>query len=94
MNSPKISGSSYNYGNDDQAEFLCVVSRECSTSQGLRGNDRAQVRSPPCRSNLKEFMIKNGRDRDLRDPSDRVVLKELFVSAAHSTKSVSNVKNG
>ncbi|XP_018493840.1 BTB/POZ domain-containing protein KCTD5 [Galendromus occidentalis] len=36
-------GSSYNYGNDDQAEFLCVVSRECSTSQGLRGTDRAQL---------------------------------------------------
>ncbi|OQR79749.1 BTB/POZ domain-containing protein KCTD5-like [Tropilaelaps mercedesae] len=35
-------GSSYTYGTDDQAEFLCVVSRECANSQGLEGKDRAQ----------------------------------------------------
>lgn len=32
-------GTSYNYGNDgDQAEFLCVVSRECSSA--VTGSDR------------------------------------------------------
>ncbi|XP_022698014.1 BTB/POZ domain-containing protein KCTD5-like [Varroa jacobsoni] len=36
-------GSSYTYGTDDQAEFLCVVSRECANSQGLEGKDRAQL---------------------------------------------------
>jgi len=32
-------GSSYNYGNDDQAEFLCVVSRECPNF-GTNASDR------------------------------------------------------
>lgn len=42
-------GSSYNYGNDgDQAEFLCVVSRECSSSERssdrkIESTDRAKI---------------------------------------------------
>lgn len=42
-------GSSYNYSNDgDQAEFLCVVSRECSlpnavNDRKLEPTDRAKV---------------------------------------------------
>ena len=41
-------GSNYNYGSEDQAEFLCVVSRDVSDSQeqGTSGNkpsDKAEV---------------------------------------------------
>ncbi|KAI1307560.1 BTB/POZ domain-containing protein KCTD5 [Halotydeus destructor] len=42
-------GSSYNYSNDgDQAEFLCVVSRECTSNLGpsdrkLESTDRAKL---------------------------------------------------
>lgn len=42
-------GSSYNYGNDgDQAEFLCVVSRECTNSERvhdrkIESTDRAKI---------------------------------------------------
>lgn len=41
-------GSNYNYGSEDQAEFLCVVSRDVSDSQeqGAAGNkpsDKAEV---------------------------------------------------
>lgn len=41
-------GSNYNYGSEDQAEFLCVVSRDVSDSQeqGSSGNkpsDKAEV---------------------------------------------------
>ena len=41
-------GSSYNYSNDgDQAEFLCVVSRECvsvgTTEKKLEPTDRAKI---------------------------------------------------
>jgi len=41
-------GNSYNYGNDgDQAEFLCVVSRECTNpihpTTGLEPTDRAKI---------------------------------------------------
>jgi len=43
-------GSSYNYSNDgDQAEFLCVVSRECAANAAnerkLESTDRAKVSS-------------------------------------------------
>ena len=39
-------GSQYNYGTDEHAEFLCVVSRECDVSNGdkeVELNDRAKV---------------------------------------------------
>lgn len=40
-------GSSYNYGNEDQAEFLCVVSRELNNStNGIvkEPSEKAKVR--------------------------------------------------
>ncbi|XP_043212483.1 BTB/POZ domain-containing protein KCTD5-like [Amphibalanus amphitrite] len=40
-------GSQYNYGNNDQSEFLCVVSRECATcdnhSNGHEPSDKAKM---------------------------------------------------
>lgn len=40
-------GSQYNYGNDDHAEFLCVVSREYGsnqlTSKEQESTDRVKV---------------------------------------------------
>lgn len=39
-------GSQYNYGNDEHAEFLCVVSRECGSSlnsNDIEPTDRAKV---------------------------------------------------
>lgn len=39
-------GSQYNYGNDEHAEFLCVVSRECGSSlnsNDVEPTDRAKV---------------------------------------------------
>lgn len=37
-------GSQYNYGNNGQAEFLCVVSREfCKSNAFSESNDRAKV---------------------------------------------------
>jgi len=41
-------GSNYNYGSEDQAEFLCVVSRDVSDSQeqgatGSEQSDKAKV---------------------------------------------------
>lgn len=41
-------GSSYNYGNEDQAEFLCVVSRELNNSTNgivIEPSEKAKVRS-------------------------------------------------
>lgn len=43
-------GSSYNYGNEDQAEFLCVVSKELYTSpHGLSSESsrKTKVSTPP-----------------------------------------------
>lgn len=40
-------GSSYNYGNEDQAEFLCVVSRELNNSTNgivIEPSEKAKVR--------------------------------------------------
>jgi len=40
-------GSSYNYGNEDQAEFLCVVSRELNNSTNgivIEPTEKAKVR--------------------------------------------------
>ena len=43
-------GSQYNYGNDDQAEFLCIVSREYGPSQlaskEQESTDRVKVTRP------------------------------------------------
>lgn len=39
-------GSQYNYGNEEHAEFLCVVSRECGSSlnsNDIEPTDRAKV---------------------------------------------------
>ncbi|XP_071491940.1 BTB/POZ domain-containing protein KCTD5-like [Diadema setosum] len=39
-------GSSYNYGNEDQSEFLCVVSKELSNTNGAsaaENSDRAKI---------------------------------------------------
>lgn len=41
-------GSSYNYGNEDQAEFLCVVSRELNNSTNgivIEPTEKAKVRA-------------------------------------------------
>lgn len=41
-------GSSYNYGNEDQAEFLCVVSRELNNSTNgivIEPSEKAKVSS-------------------------------------------------
>ncbi|KAH0616929.1 hypothetical protein JD844_028407 [Phrynosoma platyrhinos] len=39
-------GSSYNYGNEDQSEFLCVVSKElCSSPSGLCSEPSRKVKS-------------------------------------------------
>lgn len=41
-------GSSYNYGNEDQAEFLCVVSRELNNSTNgivIEPTEKAKVRN-------------------------------------------------
>lgn len=41
-------GSSYNYGNEDQAEFLCVVSRELNNSTNgivIEPSEKAKVRA-------------------------------------------------
>lgn len=41
-------GSSYNYGNEDQAEFLCVVSRELNNSTNgivIEPSEKAKVRN-------------------------------------------------
>ena len=41
-------GSSYNYGNEDQAEFLCVVSRELNNSTNgivIEPTEKAKVNS-------------------------------------------------
>ncbi|KAL7982375.1 hypothetical protein Chor_009973 [Crotalus horridus] len=41
-------GSSYNYGNEDQSEFLCVVSKElCSSPSGLYSESSRKVKVPP-----------------------------------------------
>lgn len=43
-------GSSYNYGNEDQAEFLCVVSRELNNSTNgivIEPTEKAKVRALP-----------------------------------------------
>jgi hypothetical protein len=41
-------GSQYNYGSDDHAEFLCVVSREyppnATVNRGAEPTDKAKVR--------------------------------------------------
>ncbi len=44
-------GSSYNYGNEDQAEFLCVVSKELhnqSYSSNTQPSEKAKVSTAAC----------------------------------------------
>uniref|UniRef100_A0A914XT90 BTB domain-containing protein n=2 Tax=Plectus sambesii TaxID=2011161 RepID=A0A914XT90_9BILA len=38
-------GSSYQYSNEDQAEYLCVVSRECLDRAAASGNDESSDRA-------------------------------------------------
>lgn len=48
-------GSSYNYGNEDQAEFLCVVSRELNNSTNgivIEPSEKAKVSRPARRLSL------------------------------------------
>ncbi|XP_069053044.1 BTB/POZ domain-containing protein KCTD5 isoform X2 [Lepisosteus oculatus] len=40
-------GSSYSYGTEDQAEFLCVVSKELHTSGGGAGPEQTHKTKPP-----------------------------------------------
>lgn len=51
-------GSSYNYGNEDQAEFLCVVSRELNnlpTALSEQPSEKAKVSALPARLPLTLF---------------------------------------
>jgi hypothetical protein len=42
-------GSSYNYGSEDQAEFLCVVSKELHSSpHGLSSESTRKAKVSPC----------------------------------------------
>lgn len=42
-------GSSYNYGSEDQAEFLCVVSKELHSSpHGLSSESTRKTKVSPC----------------------------------------------
>lgn len=42
-------GSSYNYGSEDQAEFLCVVSKELHSSpHGLSSESSRKTKVSPC----------------------------------------------
>lgn len=72
-------GSSYNYSNDgDQAEFLCVVSRECanlgSSDRKLEPTDRAKVPSIYFSSIIQRKLT-------------------LFIPTDHPTKSGPNVNH-
>lgn len=52
-------GSSYNYGNEDQAEFLCVVSRELNNSTNgivIEPSEKAKVGSRFPRSVCDSFV--------------------------------------
>lgn len=43
-------GSQYNYGSEDHAEFLCVVSKECPNivnGQEAEPSDKAKVKAHP-----------------------------------------------
>ena len=53
-------GSSYNYGNEDQSEFLCVVSKELSNTSSSAGenSDRAKV------GFSRSLLINNADDDD------------------------------
>ncbi|KAM6386706.1 uncharacterized protein FN964_000460 isoform 7-T7 [Alca torda] len=52
-------GSSYNYGNEDQTEFLCVVSKELySSPNGLSSEASHKAKSvPPCRLSFQAAEI-------------------------------------
>jgi hypothetical protein len=60
-------GSSYNYGNEDQAEFLCVVSRELNNSTNgivIEPSEKAKVKTKEpgmvvhaCNPSTQEAMV-------------------------------------
>uniref|UniRef100_A0A8C4VH49 Potassium channel tetramerization domain containing 17 n=2 Tax=Gopherus TaxID=38771 RepID=A0A8C4VH49_9SAUR len=60
-------GSSYNYGNEDQTEFLCVVSKELYNSP----NGLSSEPSRKAKHSSSPFTCHPGSSEQLRPPTDR-----------------------